>query len=310
MKKSISIYIIIGILLIGGLVYSNSPNISEISKQLYEKAISLEDTMENQVWSEFKISKYPFAIRKGDNEYVFYNGVVTKRKAALDVYACTALKVDGEINIFMLQFEDMDSIMNPTGISTDSSNENHYIATIFHEGFHAYQWEYSNVFENDDFELQDVNSVLAKIDNDESIKTMYENEMEILYNGINEVDRSKKEELVKAYITEREKRNEILKEKLDFNELKTLKSAENLYELIEGTAHYIEIKTIEALNDKDRYEKLIDSLNHYHRNNVKYYKSGMGISLLLDELDDNWKDSVFRDDKPLFEKLNDAIGGR
>jgi hypothetical protein len=299
----------IGILLIGGLVYSNSPDISEISEELYEKAMGLEDIMANQIWNGFKISEYPLAMRKGDNEYVFYNGDITKRKAALEVYACTALKVDGEINIFMLQFEDMDSIMSPTGISTDSSNENHYIATIFHEGFHAYQWEYSNVFENVNFELYDeINSIFAKIDNDESIKTMYENEMKILYNGINEIDKSKKEELVKAYIAEREKRNEVLKEKLDFNELETLKSAENLYELIEGTAHYMEIKTIEVLNDKDRYEKLIDSLNRYHRNNVKYYKSGMGISLLLDELDDNWKDSVFKDDKPLFEKLNDAIG--
>lgn len=132
--------------------------------------------------------------------------------------------------------------------------------------------------------------------------------MEILYNGINETDKLKKEEFAKAYISEREKRNKILEEKLGSHQFEILKVAENQYELIEGTAHYVELKTIEVLNDKDSYEKLIDSLNHYYRNNTKYYKSGMGISLLLDELDNNWKDSLFKDKKTLFEKLNDTIG--
>lgn len=319
MKRILFIYFIIGILIITGLVYLNASGISDINKELYENAMVLEGTMESQVWKGFKISDYPLAIRKGDTEYVFYNGDIKKRAPILDVYACTALKVEEEMNIFILSFEDMDSIMNPTGISSDFSNKNHYIATIFHEGFHAFQWDnFENIFDESFFnyeegtnlleeaniELYDqINHVLNKIDNDEYIKSLYENELRILYNGIKETDKSKKEEIVKSYVNEREKRNKALSKKLSVQEFEVLILAENYYELVEGTAHYVELKAIEVLKDKVRYNELIASLNRYHINNVKYYKSGMAISLLLDELDDNWKDSVFRDNKSLFEKL-------
>lgn len=325
MRKFIFVCLVIGAALLLGLKYFSPSDISDIDKNRYNNALKLENTVENKVWKNFKVGKYPLAMRKGNNEYVFYNGDIKKRKAALDVYACTALEVDGKINIFMLPYEDIDSMMNPTGTFISQSNENHYIATIFHEGFHAYQWdnfkevfqqdflisdiEAANLLETVNTELYDeINSVLDKIDNEESIKTMYENEMKILYNGINEIDEFKKLEFAKKYIDQREKRNEILKERLDSREFEVLMLAEKHYELLEGTAHYIEIKTIELLKDKDRYEKLLDSLNYYHRNNIKYYKTGMGICILLDDLDSSWKDSVFKDKKSLFEKLSDAIG--
>lgn len=308
MKKTISIYIIIGIILIAALVYFNPSGISNKSKELYEKAISLESKIEEEVWEGFKISKYPLAIRKGNEEFVFYKGNVLKREAVLDVHAFTALEVDGEINILMLPFEDLDSLLNPTGISTDASNENHYIATIFHEGFHAYQWEFSDLFKSPSFESHEAEDILTKIDQEDSIRKAYENEMDILYNGINEKDKDKKEELIRNYINGRHKRKGLLKEKLSSAEFAILEAVENQYELIEGTAHYIELKTLELLGDHHRYEDLMESLKGYHNSNTKYYKSGMGVSLLLDELDHHWKDSLFQDGRFLFEILADTIG--
>ena len=63
------------------------------------------------------------------------------------------------------------------------------------------------------------------------------------------------------------------------------------------------------LEDKNLYAEDIESLKDYKKNISKYYDTGMAISLLLDKVDSNWKDSVFKDNKFLFEKLKDSVGG-
>ena len=116
--------------------------------------------------------------------------------------------------VFMLPFEDLESIIGPSGFSNNSSHEHQYIATIYHEGFHAYQMDnYPSLFELDNSPI-DIDLIFEKIDNDEMLRKFYEREGEILYNGINANDLEDTEELIYNYILERERRQEFLRDRL------------------------------------------------------------------------------------------------
>ena len=87
-----------------------------------------------------------------------------------------------------------------------------------------------------------------------------------------------------------------------------VKSCADLYELLEGTARYVEARTALALSDEDLYGQYLTSLKETSYGREKYYRSGMGICMLLDRLDPGWKRDLSAGSLPPAELLENIAG--
>jgi hypothetical protein len=322
MKKFRIIYTSIGVLLIILLIFTNSMKLPERNKELYEKACDIQNNMQKKTWEELSVRNYPVAIRKENKEYVFYNGEVKKRKSVLPVYVCSIFPVNNEINVLIPAFDEMNEIGNIVeglsdgnkllksqfGFNNNSISENNYISVLYHEAFHAYQFTNYEVMINKMADFDNADKVIEKLDNNDSFKNLYKKEGEILYLAINEKEKDKVVNYIGKYIAARNKRTEILKGKLSNQDFKTLVTAENYYELIEGTAAYVQLKTDEELKDMGLYKQNIDKLKEFSGKTQKYYKSGMAMCIILDKLDNSWKERIFSEGKPLYQKFVEGLG--
>nr|MCR5102965.1 hypothetical protein [Eubacterium sp.] len=68
--------------------------------------------------------------------------------------------------------------------------------------------------------------------------------------------------------------------------------AEALYEMMEGSAYYVESKAVSYENGEAVYRKnYLDTASEYADGNAKYYHHGMLECMLLDQLNPEWKTS-------------------
>lgn len=323
MKRFKIMYCLVGIILIVVLIFTSNKGLESKNYELYTKACDMQSDIERNVWKGISIKNYPVAIRKGDTEYVFYKYQVKKRKSILPVYACSIYPVNNEINVLIPSFQELSTIgeimegasdgsnilISELGFSKESISEKQYIAIMYHEAFHAYQFSNfkDNLLKISNF--KNAGDVTQRIDKSDTLKNLYIKEADILYKAVNEQDKNKLYSYVKQYINARAARVKTLKNQLSSDEFNTLMSAEAYYELFEGTARYVELRTVETFNDKEVYQKYIDGLKDYNGNREKYYKSGMAMCLILDKIDSRWKDNIFSSGKLLYEKFTDDFGG-
>lgn len=328
MKKFKIIYSIIGVVLVVLIIVTGNRTLSQKNIDLYDRAESMVEDIDNEVWSNFNIKDYPTAIRKNNTEYVFFHGNINRREAVLPVIACTSYPVDNVYNILMPCYEDMNLIGNIVegisdgtalvksefGFSNNSISENEYIAFMYHEGFHAYQLSnYKDKLFNsfiDDIEtynkkddISNMGDVISKIDKNTSLLNLYKNENKLLYNALQAESKDEVLSYIEKYIASRNKRIEILKKSLSTNDFKSLMDAEKYYELIEGTAKYVEYKTLEVLNDNDMCKKYIVGLSDIQKGDGKYYMSGMAMCLILENLDEGWKEDLLTKKGSLYDKF-------
>jgi hypothetical protein len=320
MKRFIIIYGLIGLLLLTLLICFSTAGIPQNNQMLYEKAYQLSDSVTEKIWPGYEFKTYPVAIRKGNTDYVFRADTSSKRKAALPVIAATAYKHDGEINIFVPSKADMNSFVQIaeglsesneqffiTGFTLDSKEitDNQYIVILFHEGLHAYQLEYfyDNLFDAlpDSFDERD--ETLRLMDTDDMMKNMYAQENEALCDILQYQNAGELKEKITRYLTKREERIKAFQKKYGSHKTSLLKVLENYYEKVEGTARYTECKTAKLLGDVDLYQEYIQSLQVRMDGNEKYYRSGMAICLIFDEMNTAWKEEVFSTPESMFELL-------
>ncbi len=77
--------------------------------------------------------------------------------------------------------------------------------------------------------------------------------------------------------------------------------------MLEGTAYYVEAQAVRSEMGEETYIKnYLDTASKYVDGNAKYYRLGMLECMLLDKLDENWKNS-YSFDRPLIEVIEDYI---
>lgn len=323
MKLFKILYLLVGIGLSALVLFYSTAGLPQKDRELYHRAIQLNDSKASEVWPNLRLGEYPVAIRKGGSEYVLRGSEITRRKPVLPVIACTAYPVGDEVNVFLLCKSEMDSIgqiaeglssdaqrffLNRFSINSRKMTDNQYIAFIYHETLHAFQQKYFNkkflTFQKDSDTADiagttEIEELLGKLETDPVISSLYQKQTFLLKSIVGsskqDLDRNELQELIntreailKAYETKAGTKNTAgIKQYIDF------------IELFEGTARYVELRTAVVLNDKRLEQQYLSSLQEMAQGKEKYYRSGMGMCLLLDKVDPEWKEKVFAGESTL-----------
>jgi hypothetical protein len=319
------VYIIIGVLLAAGVLLTSIRGLPGEDFELYKKACALENGRLEQIWPGLSVSRYPVAVRRGNTEYVIFDGNIRKRKPVLPVIACTAYPSDDGVYILVPSKSVMDSIgqimegfsadfeealISQFSINSKKMTDNQYISVICHEAMHALQfslWEekiYALAREISDAGAE---SKLAEAESDPEVQSLYEKQADLLCRLVVSDDGRPDAEAVREYIRMSNDIQALLSTKAGIHP-DAVKSYANLYELLEGTARYVEARTALALADEDLYGQYLTALKETSFGREKYYKSGMGICLLLDRLDPDWKQDLPDGSMSPAELLENLIG--
>jgi hypothetical protein len=318
-------YVLIGVLLAAGVLLTSMRGLPGVDIELYKKACALEDGRLEQIWPGLSVSRYPVAVRRGYAEYVIFNGDIRKRKPVLPVIACTAYPADDGVYILMPSKSVMDSIgqiaegfsagfeealISRFSIDSKKMTDNQYISVLCHEAMHALQlsrWEETIAALTRGIGDSDIEARIVEAESDPAVQNMCEKQADMLYRLVVSDDGRPDTESVREYIRMRKDTQALLSSKTGIDE-DAVKSCADLYELLEGTARYVEARTALALSDEDLYGQYLTSLKETSYGREKYYRSGMGICMLLDRLDPGWKRDLSAGSLPPAELLENIAG--
>ncbi|WP_026518600.1 hypothetical protein [Butyrivibrio sp. MC2021] len=167
-------------------------------------------------------------------------------------------------------------------ISAVSGQQLSYV--IWHESFHAYQNTFFNVLENAGEGILPETELAAQMDNDPELKKSFTRKLEKLYEAINAENTGDIRRIAIEYIDIVGERDDMLSE--------SQKKSEAFYEMLEGSAYYVEAGVALCENGREAYEKeYLENIAKYADGNAKYYHLGMLECMLLDKLNPDWKTS-------------------
>ena len=237
----------------------------------------------------FRPMDYKVAFSNGEKDFVIdYNDGdydVTERNAVYEGLVGSIYQNGTEFEVVVPEYD--------TWIATGSSSQ--LSSVIWHESFHAYQNTKYHVLENASENGLSETELAERIDSDAEKKNMYEKELEILSQITDEEKNCDAETIALEYINVATDRDKILSDEE--------KVSEDFYEMVEGSAYYVEASVVRYENGEAAYQdKYINEAGNYIDGNSKYYHHGMMQCMLLDELDPKWKAS-YNFDKPLDEVI-------
>ncbi len=237
----------------------------------------------------FRPMDYKVAFSNGEKDFVIdYNDgdyEVSERKAVYEGLVGSIYQNGNEFEVVVPEYD--------TWIATGSSSQ--LSSVIWHESFHAFQNTKYHVLENASENGLSETELAERIDSDAEKKNMYEKELEILSQITDEEKNGDAETIALEYINVASDRDKILSDEE--------KVSEDFYEMVEGSAYYVEASVVRYENGEAAYQdKYINEAGNYNDGNSKYYHHGMMQCMLLDELDPQWKASYYFD-KPLDEVI-------
>lgn len=303
MMKKIKILIpLLGAVLLSSFIFTGSYGLSKRNLNIYNNAIKMQGEVNKLGFNDFKIKEYPVTFFNGENDYMLYNGNIKKRKPVVNTFVGTAYLVDNRYEVLIPtveKFSKMLSVFSSAGniISKDFGkgkeyDDTNHIATIWHEAFHAYQMtnykkNIDSIANKEDLlklkPLEDY--IVSEVDNNSEVVKILKDELMLLKKAVN----SKNDNDMKKYILKYKERSEQRKRLLS-NDIREL---ENYYEVVEGTAFYVESNIFKMLSsEKEYFDYYIENIDKYSRGSGKYYKVGMVKCMLLNRLDSNWKEKL------------------
>ena len=237
----------------------------------------------------FRPMDYKVAFSNGEKDFVIdYNDgdyEVSERKAVYEGLVGSIYQNGNEFEVVVPEYD--------TWIATGSSSQ--LSSVIWHESFHAFQNTKYHVLENASENGLSETELAERIDSDAEKKNMYEKELEILSQITDEEKNCDAETIALEYINVATDRDKILSDEE--------KVSEDFYEMVEGSAYYVEASVVRYENGEAAYQdKYINEAGNYIDGNSKYYHHGMMQCMLLDELNPEWKAS-YSFDKPLDEVI-------
>jgi hypothetical protein len=148
--------------------------------------------------------------------------------------------------------------------------------------------------------------MITELETDPVIQALYKKQAELLYRMAAADAEVPDADCVREYIKTREDTLAAFSLKAGTRKGEMIGRYIDMTELLEGTARYAEAKTALALNDSELYEQYLSSLQETPPGREKYYISGMGICMLLDNVSPGWKYDLFDDGLTLAGMLEKA----
>lgn len=323
MKVFKIIYAIMGLILAAGSILTGEYGLSEVNRDIYRRALSLDEDMQRLGFPQFSLADYKVRFYNGNCDYVAEasQDKIKKEDAVLDVFAGTTLEVEGEYQVLIPTYEKFGALFDLMGaagtvsqgmaegtmaFTEDSYSENSHGAAIWHEAFHAWQ---SGRFEKEIGDLMErVNMgkeetredvILGEADAKKAAVKDFEEEMEFLQKAWKAEDAQRKEYIVKALDIAKE-REEMLSDSAN--------AMEFYLENLEGSAMYVESQAYRLLEGDKAWQEYYMGEFQYENGSGKYYHMGMLKGVLLDEISPGWQKD-FSMEEGLNELLRRACEG-
>lgn len=238
---------------------------------------------------------YKVAFSDGEKDIlVSYNGGkcdYTEREAAFEGLVGSVYQDGDEFQVVVPQYD--------TWAALEALDNQPLSVVVWHEGFHAYQNTRFNVVDNITSDTYSETELASIVDADSTAKALFEKELKILSRIITEENSGDAGEIAIEYSKIAKERRKLLDDVAAYTE--------DFYTMVEGTAYYVEAQVVRAENGDGIYtSNYLDILSKYAEGNAKYYRLGMLECMLLDKLDENWKDS-YSFDRPLDEVIEDHL---
>lgn len=297
-------YIVLGIILAAGSVLTGEYGLSKTDREIYQKALSLDDDMQKLGFPQFSLANYRVRFYNGNCDYVVEASQekIKKEDAVLDVFAGTVVEADGEYQALVPSYENFSSLFDmldaagtvsgkmtegTMAFSKDSYSKNSQAATIWHEAFHIWQqnnWqeEIETLWDNASVQKdQDRGELIVReVDGKPEAVHAFEKEMELLQKAYDAEDTQKKDYILQALDTSGE-RKKLLSDSAN--------AMEYFLENMEGTAMYVESQAYRRLEDDAAWHEHYLADFQYENGDGKYYHMGMLKALLLDQVTDGWQ---------------------
>lgn len=300
MKKFAVGYGTVGMLLAVSVGVTGTYGLSKTDREIYDTAMNLEEQMQENGFMGFAPEDYKIRFFNGKMDYVVADGKVTEEEAAFDTFVGTTTKIAGAYQVIIPtydHFSGMISLLNNAQNVTDGEmtfgddiySTNAHVATLWHEAFHAWQmtnWEgeveaaytAAGLLPEDD--MTDI--VLNEVDSKETLVVSFSGEMKLLQKAYETENVEKKKQMVADALKFADEREAEEGEKAAY--------AENYFEMMEGSARYIEAEAYRRLEGEEAWRQVYLGTFTYTNGTQKYYTMGMYKCYLLDELMPEWKD--------------------
>lgn len=295
MKLYRILYGALGLILMAGTILTGSYGLSAENKSIYEEAVNLQDQVDTIGFQGFCLTDYKVRFYNGDVDYVITGDTIEKEDAVFTTFVGTAYEVDGEYQVILPTIENFAEMFQLLGSAASMAegdvnfNEAEYastehVATLWHEATHAYQLtkyedEITGLLKDTSGDIQDI--IVSSVDGNQNVVELYKKQMELLNKAYDAEDLTEKQAYVADYLELEHERQALLSEET--------RSAEDYYEVAEGTARYIESQVYRFQEGNDAFEEAYIGQTVYENGSGKYYTSGMMKCYLLDELDPDWK---------------------
>ncbi|MCR5226792.1 MAG: hypothetical protein K6E27_06230 [Eubacterium sp.] len=273
-----SLYMIMGAGLVLSGFATTERGLKEDDRREYDRVVEDFDELGNLGFDGYRPMDYKVAFSNGEKDFVLdYNGgdyEVSERDAVYQGLVGSIYQDGDEFQVVVPEYE--------TWTATGSSSQ--LSAVIWHESFHAYQNTKFNVLENSSEDGLSETELAERIDGDDKKRELYAKELEILSQIADEENNCDAMDIALEYVTVESERDALLDE--------VENTSEDFYEMVEGTAYYVESSVVRYENGDVACEKnYLENAGEYVEGNAKYYHHGMLECMLLDELDPEWKDS-------------------
>lgn len=294
------IYIAVGVVLLILTIVTGQKGLSQTDKDIYAKAMELDETVNGMGFGDFVITDYKVRFFNGNADYVVSGDEVKKEKAVIETFVGTTVEVDGQYQVLLPvydRFSAMFSMLAQAGslaegdisFEEEAYSTNAHIATLWHEAFHTWQFTKSGaqiealaIEAGIDADTRYEEVVLEEADANETLKTMFEQEMDLLWQTINAED-AQKADLIKEVLVLQAQRQEVLSTKAAF--------IERYYQTVEGSAKYVEAAAYKELEGTQAWEETYMRPFVYTNGSGKYYDMGMLKCMILDQVAPDWKES-------------------
>lgn len=271
----------IGVLLLISLLATGSYGIDADDRAGVETALRTQPYLDSLGFDGFQLADYPVAVFDGNKEYVLFDEKVESRTPILGTLTGTAYEVEGHYEVFVPNKKDFSMLLAAPNHG-EPFIDAMYAATICHEAFHAWQFTYFGAQIEQMANLagaENPTQVLAELDADARYRSWFEQEQELLLQAVQAKDTSETQAILQQWLAH----TETLSLNADAQKVTAY------YELVEGSAQYVEAKVFMELSDETMYNEYYMQSVGYSNDAAKYYTSGMLKCLLLDELLPAWQ---------------------
>lgn len=286
------LFLISGLLLVLGFFTTTQRELDDETQAIIDEAIRMDHKID--LWPGYNLENFPIDINYGKEEFRYYKGTTTSQKPTIEVLALSAIQEEDGPVIKVLPEDMVRKMTDIAGDTTPQQRKSQYISILFHEGLHAFQFTkgMGENWSNLQGDSKGFDDLLIILDEDEMHKSLWIKEAEALVDFLETGDHM-------SWIQAYNAKIDYMAEKLG-DDFETYMYREQLQEIIEGTARYVEEKVLTHLTGS-KSNKNFDGI--YRKGTEKFYYMGALKSQILDNVSPNWKEGFFESQYSLTERI-------